>query len=152
MSTSRSIDCVHAVTRGRVHTEVTRATATGAKDMAIPFDPPGQGRHQRSRWSRPPSCRTRTVLVIPRSTRRAPVEISHSQGKRGNRRTSLKKETQWRSLTPAGRDKVQALDVLENLRWKGFHPTPAISAAAATLKKSQNEIGSCLMAKPESRH
>ena len=59
------------------HTVLTRATATGAEDMAIPLDPLGQGRHQRSRWSRPGSCRSRTALVIPRSTRRTPVEISH---------------------------------------------------------------------------
>ena len=84
------------------HSVVTRATATGAEDMAI-----RQGRHQRSRWSRPGSCRTRTVPVIPRSARRVPVEISHPQWKRGNRRSSLKKETQWGSLTPHGRDKVQ---------------------------------------------
>ena len=44
--------------------------------MAISLDPPSQGRHQRSRWSRPGSCRTRTVPVIPRSTRRVPLEIS----------------------------------------------------------------------------
>ena len=58
------------------HTVVTRATATGAEDIAISLDPLGQGRQQRSRWSRPGSCRTRTVPVIPRSTRRVPVEIS----------------------------------------------------------------------------
>ena len=117
------------------HTVVTRATATGAEDIAIPLDPPGQGRHQRSRWSWPGSCRTRTVAVTPRSARRAPVEISHPQGERSSRRSSLQKETRWRSLTPAGRDKVQEL---RRLREPGMArvPTPAISAAAATLKKS----------------
>ena len=76
------------------HTAVTRATATGAEDMAISLDPPGQRRHQRSRWSRPGGCRTGTVPVVPRSTRRATMEISHPKGKRGNRRSSLQKETQ----------------------------------------------------------
>ena len=118
------------------HIVVTRATATGAEDMAISLDPPGQGRHQRSRWSRPGSCRTRGAPVIPRSTRRTPVEIAHPQGKRCNRRSSLKKETRWGSLTPAGRDTCRSTDAPENLRRKGFHSTPAISATAETLKKS----------------
>ena len=49
------------------HTVVTHATATGAEDMAIPLDPPGQGRHhERSRWSRPGSCRTRSYHGPPR--------------------------------------------------------------------------------------
>ena len=47
------------------HTVVTRPTTTGAEDMAISLNPTGQGRHQKSRWSRPGSCRTRTVPVIP---------------------------------------------------------------------------------------
>ena len=61
-----------------------------------------------------------------------------------------------------GVTKFRSSDAPEDLRWQGFHPTPAISAA--TLKKSQlegvgsnpchlmKEIGSCLMGKLESRH
>ena len=67
-------------------------------------------------------------------------------------------------MTSAGRDKVQEhRRSREPEMEKGFHPTPAITAAAATLKKSQlegvgsnpchlmNEIDSCLMGQNRSQ-